>query len=83
MFRRGGFISRSFHTPRGVTINDVGRGESSKRKVSWSSSKVQVVRNAVSEVAITPHRPVVIKEGYLTKPSFFRFVSVCMWITLH
>lgn len=67
MFKRGGFISRSFHSARGERIN--GAGTKLKRKFSWSS---RGVRNAASEGVLT-HRPVILKEGFLYKPSFFRF----------
>ena len=80
MFRRGGLISRSLHAPRGVNIhgeskrNIGGIGPAAikiKRKFSWASSRV---RGAVSESALT-HRPLVLKEGFLYKPGFFRIVS--------
>ena len=77
MYRRNGVVSRSFNSPHGVTINDVkgngvAKGKGVKRKFSWHGGRV---RNAFSEGVLT-HRPVVLKEGYLNKPSFFRFVSV-------
>ena len=71
MFRRGGIISRSLHAPRGVNIHGV--DSKLKRKYSWSSPKV---RSAASE-GVLNRRPVVLKEGFLYKPGFFRFaVSV-------
>ena len=69
-----GVRSRSFHAPHGVTVNGPAPGANAKvkRKFSWSNSRL---RKASSEGLLT-HRPVVLKEGYLSKPGFFRFVSV-------
>ena len=79
MFKRGGLISRSFNAPHGVNINGEERaGSKLKRKFSWSSPKV---RSAVS-VGVLTHKPVVLKEGYLCKPGFFRFVS-CIEFIMH
>ena len=69
MFRRGGIISRSLHAPRGVNIHGVDSSTKLKRKYSWSSPKV---RSAASE-GVLNRRPVVLKEGFLYKPGFFRF----------
>ncbi len=80
-----GVRSRSFHAPHGVTVNGPsssgGNGSASKlkRKFSWSSSRL---RKASSEGLLT-HRPVVLKEGYLSKPSFFRFVSYAYKNCIH
>lgn len=77
-----GVRSRSFHAPHGITINGPASENTStnnssaavklKRKFSWSSPRL---RKASSEGLLT-HRPVVLKEGYLSKPGFFRFVSL-------
>lgn len=75
MFKRGGLISRSLHAPRGVNIHGVSKrpvgATKIKRKFSWASSRV---RGAASESALT-HRQLVLKEGFLYKPGFFRIVS--------
>lgn len=71
MFKRGG-MSRSFNAPHGMNINgEMKPGSKLKRKFSWSSPKV---RSAIS-VGVLTHKPVVLKEGYLCKPGFFRIVS--------
>ncbi len=70
MFRRGA-ISRSLHAPHGVSIKALDNNPRMKRKLSWASPKV---RNAASEGVLT-QKPVLLKEGFLYKPGFFRFVS--------
>ncbi len=65
-------ISRSFNAPHGMNINgEVKPGSKLKRKFSWSSPKVR----SANSVGILTHKPVVLKEGYLCKPGFFRIVS--------
>lgn len=72
MFKRGGAVSRSLHAPHGVNItNALDNNPRMKRKLSWTSPKV---RSAASEGVLT-HKPVLLKEGFLYKPGFFRIVN--------
>ena len=70
MFKRGA-LSRSLHAPHGVNIKALDNNPRMKRKLSWSSPKV---RGAASEGVLT-HKPVLLKEGFLYKPGFFRIVG--------
>ena len=70
MFKRGA-VSRSLHAPHGVNIKALDNNPRMKRKLSWANPKV---RNAASEGVLT-HKPVLLKEGFLYKPGFFRIVS--------
>ena len=69
MFKRSA-VTRSLHAPRGMRITEMDSNPRVKRKMSWSSPKV---RSAASEGVLT-HKPVILKEGFLCKPGFFRLV---------
>ena len=69
MFKRNA-VTRSLHAPRGMRITELNKNPRVQRKMSWSGQKV---RGAASEGALT-HKPVVLKEGFLYKPGFFRLV---------
>ena len=72
MFARSSAVSRSFNAPHGVRINQAVKQQAANiLRKSFSSSRL---RHASSEGAIA-RQMVVLKEGYLIKPSFFRFVS--------
>ena len=51
-----------FYQPTGVR-------KATKKKYAIKTTRVQALHNGMT------HRPSVLKEGYLLKPSFFRFVS--------
>lgn len=70
MFTRGA-VSRSFNAPHGMRIQAVRDGASRLWRKSFSTGRL---RHSSSEGALAT-QPVVLKEGYLTKPTFFRFVS--------
>ena len=77
MFSRGGAISRSFNAPHGMRIQhaaDAVREQAGRLKGWRKSFSSNRLRHSSSEGALS-RQPVILKEGYLIKPSFFRFVS--------
>lgn len=70
MFKRRSGASSSLHAPRGMRIHELDKNPRMKRKLSWCNPKV---RNAASEGVLT-HKPVILKEGFLYKPGFFKLV---------